>query len=233
MISARALNELKIQVGRDYEEQRPNGVPPAPTTVTGSTRHAELPARARVPHEQRYEFMDSYTYYEGGHSLSVRRRREFVKELLINLFNGGGTYAYRRSLTGIANDCPIGSVGCTPAATGTTTGKHYTSYTQAFDLTGLNGKLNFNQWQQSFYAQDTWRVNNELLVNLGLRTITCAPGAGRCHDRWLHVQRGTSAYPLTTHFNQTRTTRTAYRFHLRFRRKARHGDPRGWGRSTA
>jgi len=203
VISARALNELKVQVGRDYEEQQPNGVPPS-TTVTNGINFGMpnfLP-RAAYPHEQRYEFMDSYTYYQGGHSLKFGADVNFVKELLINLFNGGGTYAYPAGLTGIANDCPIGSVGCTPAATGTTTGRHYTSYTQAFDLTGLNGKLNFNQWQQSFYAQDTWRVNNELLLNLGLRyDYQALPEPGSVTTDG-YTFNGNTAYPLTTHFNQ-------------------------------
>lgn len=202
VISSRALNEFKFQVGRDYEEQQPNGVPPA-TTVTGGINFGMpnfLP-RAAYPHEQRYEFMDSYTYYRGGHSLKIGADVNFVKEQLINLFNGGGTYAYP-NLTAIANDCPIGSTGCTPAATGTTTGKHYTNFQQAFDLTGLNGQLAFNQWQHSVYAQDTWRVNNELLLNLGLRydyQQLPEPGAVQVAG---YTFAGNPAYPLTTNFNQ-------------------------------
>lgn len=202
VISARALNEFKFQVGRDYEEQQPNGVPPS-TTVTGGINFGMpnfLP-RAAYPHEQRYEFMDSYTYYRGGHSLKVGADINFVKEQLINLFNGGGTYAYS-NLTGIANDCPIGATGCTPASTGTTTGKHYSSFTQAFDLTGLNGALAFNEWQHSFYAQDTWRVNNELLLNLGLRyDYQALPEPGSVTTNG-YTFNGNPAYPLTTHFAQ-------------------------------
>jgi outer membrane receptor protein involved in Fe transport len=202
VISARALNELKVQVGRDYEEQQPNGVPPA-TTVTGGIAFGMpnfLP-RAAYPHEQRYEFMDAYTYYTGGHSLKFGADINFVKEQLINLFNGGGTFAYS-NLTAIANDCPIGAVGCTPAATGTTTGRHYNTFSQAFDLTGLNGKLNFNEWQHSFYAQDTWRVNNELLVNLGLRyDYQALPEPGSVTTDG-YTFNGNPQYPLTTHFNQ-------------------------------
>ena len=163
ILSQRWLNEFRTQVGRDYEEQSPNGVPPS-TTVTGGINFGMpnfLP-RAAYPHEQRFEFLDSLTYYRGSHSVKFGADINYVRELLINLFNGGGTFAYT-NLTNIAQDCPIGAAGCVPADAGALTGRHYGTFTQAFDLTGLNGKLAFNQLVQSYYVQDTWRVNNELL----------------------------------------------------------------------
>jgi outer membrane receptor protein involved in Fe transport len=202
IVSTKTLNEFRFQVGRDYEEQQPNGVPPG-TTVTGGINFGMpnfLP-RAAYPHEQRYEFMDSMTYYVGGHSIKFGADLNFVKEQLINLFNGGGTYAYP-NLSAIANDCPIGSAGCTPAASGTSTGRHYTTFTQAFDLTGLNGQLAFNEWQHSYYAQDSWRVSNEVLVNLGLRyDYQQLPEPGSVSVNSVTFS-GNPAYPLTTHFDQ-------------------------------
>jgi hypothetical protein len=63
-----------------------------------------------------------------------------VQEELINLFQGGGVYSYS-NLTNIASDCPKGVVGCVPVASGSATGRHYTSYTQAFDLNGIGGAI--------------------------------------------------------------------------------------------
>ena len=202
ILSQRWLNEFRTQVGRDYEEQSPNGVPPS-TTVTGGINFGMpnfLP-RAAYPHEQRFEFLDSLTYYRGSHSIKFGADINYVRELLINLFNGGGTFAYT-NLTNIAQDCPIGAAGCVPADAGALTGRHYGTFTQAFDLTGLNGKLAFNQLVQSYYVQDTWRVSNELLFNLGLRwdyQQLPEPGSITVDNVTF---AGNPAYPLTTRFDQ-------------------------------
>ena len=197
------LNELRVQAGRDYEEQSPNGVPPS-TTVTGGINFGMpnfLP-RAAYPHEQRYEVLDSATLYHGQHTIKFGADINFVREQLINLFNGGGTFAYS-NLTAIAQDCPIGvASSCVPQNTGATTGRHYSTFTQAFDLTGLNGRLEFNEWQHSYYVQDTWRVNSSLLFNLGLRydyQQLPQPGSVQVDNVAFN---GNPAYPLTTQFHQ-------------------------------
>jgi hypothetical protein len=168
ILSQRWLNEFRFQVGRDYEEQQPNGVPPG-TSVTGGIGFGMpnfLP-RPAYPHEQRYQFMNAVTYYWGAHSIKAGADINFVRELQINLFNGGGVYSFT-SFSSLATDCPIGASGCTPVADAAG-GRHYSNYQQAFDLNGLNGKLAFNTWDYNFFVQDAWRVSNELLVNLGLR----------------------------------------------------------------
>ena len=204
IVNQRTLNELRVQIGRDYEEQLPNGVPPA-TTVTGGINFGMpnfLPRQA-YPHEQRYEVLDALTWYHGGHSVKIGADVNFVREQLINLFNGGGTYGYP-NLSAIANDCPIGAAGCVPADTGATTGRHYTTFTQAFDLAGLHGKLAFDQWQHSYYAQDSWRVSNALLLNLGVRyEYQQLPQPGTVQVDGVTFA-GNPAYPLTTHFHQDR-----------------------------
>jgi outer membrane receptor protein involved in Fe transport len=198
------LNEFRTQMGRDYEEQSPNGVPPS-TTVTGGISFGMpnfLP-RAAYPHEQRYQFLDSLTYYRGDHSIKFGADVNYVKEQLINLFNGGGTFAYT-SLSNIAQDCPSGAASCVPVASGTTTGRHYGTFTQAFDLTGLNGQLAFNEWNNAFYVQDTWRASDELTVNFGLRyDYQQMPEPGNVQVGSVTFN-GNPAYPLTTHFSQDR-----------------------------
>jgi outer membrane receptor protein involved in Fe transport len=202
IISQRWLNEFRTQVGRDYEEQTPNGVQPS-TTVTGGINFGMpnfLP-RAAYPHEQRFQFLDSLTYYRGNHSIKFGADINYIKEELINLFNGGGTYAYT-NLSNIAQDCPIGAVGCTPAPAGTLTGRHYGTFTQAFDLTGLNGQLAFNEWNNAFYINDTWHASTPLTVTLGLRyDYQQLPEPGNVQVGGVTFN-GNPAYPLTTQFSQ-------------------------------
>ncbi len=201
IVSQRTLNELRVQIGRDYEEQQPNSTGPG-TTVTGGIGFGMpnfLP-RFAYPHEQRYELLDAITYYRGGHNIKTGVDLNYVKENLKNLFNGGGVYSYTGFNT-MALDCPKGSSGCVPASTAPV-GQHYSTYAQAFDLNGLGGELAFNQLNSNFYIQDSWRFSNELLLNLGLRyeyQYVPQPSDVKVANV---VFAGNPAYPLTQHFAQ-------------------------------
>ncbi|PYR64317.1 MAG: hypothetical protein DMF91_00740, partial [Acidobacteria bacterium] len=91
IVSQRTLNELRVQIGRDYEEQQPNSTGPG-TTVTNGIGFGMpnfLP-RFAYPHEQRFELVDAVTSYRSGHNIKVGTDLNYVKENLKNLFNGGG-----------------------------------------------------------------------------------------------------------------------------------------------
>jgi outer membrane receptor protein involved in Fe transport len=202
ILSQSWLNELRTQIGRDYEEQTPNGVGPS-TAVTGGIGIGMpnfLP-RPAYPHEQRYQVLDNVTYFRGGHTIKAGADINYVKEELINLFQGGGVYSYN-SLNNIATDCPQGAAGCTTVPSGALTGKHYNSFTQAFDLNNLAGAVSFNEWTYNFFVQDTWRVTDRLLVNLGLRyEYQQLPQPGSVVTNGITFA-GNPAVPLTTTFNQ-------------------------------
>jgi hypothetical protein len=201
ILSQRWLNEFRIQIGRDNEEQRPNGVPPG-TTVTGGIGFGmpDFLPRTAFPHEQRYQFIDAMTFYRGAHSIKAGADINFVKELQINLFRGGGVYSYS-NFSSLATDCPNGSTGCTPASTG----RSYNNYQQAFDLNGLAGKIAFNTWDYNFYVQDTWRVSDQLLVNLGLRyEYQALPQPGKVEVDGVTFA-GNPLYPETQEFNKDAT----------------------------
>jgi hypothetical protein len=128
---------------------------------------AEFLPRLKYPFEQRYQFLDSVTYYRGGHTLKGGADINYVREELQNLFRGGGVYSYT-NLTAIANDCPAGISGCVPVVDANT-GRHYSNYQQAFDNNRLGGGLFFPSWTYAFYVQDTWRSSDRLVLSLGLR----------------------------------------------------------------
>ena len=114
IVSSRFLNEMRIQIGRDNEQQTPNGVGPG-TSVTGGIGFGMpnfLP-RPKYPYETRYQVLDSVTYFRGQHTLKGGLDLNFVREELQNLFQGGGVYQYT-GLTTIAQDCPAGVAGCVP-----------------------------------------------------------------------------------------------------------------------
>jgi hypothetical protein len=201
IIGPRWLNEMRVQLGRDYERQTPNGVGPG-TSVTNGIGFGMpnfLP-RQKYPYEQRYQVLDSVTYFRGHHTLKGGADLNFVREELQNLFQGGGVYAYS-GLTTVAQDCPQGSTGCVPVSDANTS-RHYTTYNQAFDLNGLNGLLGFSTPTYAFYAQDTWKPTNRLVVNLGLRyEYQQLPQPGEIQTEGVTFN-GNPRFPQTMSFHQ-------------------------------
>jgi hypothetical protein len=173
VLSERWLNEARVQIGRDFEQQLPNATAGPGTTVTGGI-DIGIPnflPRPKYPDERRFQFVDNVTWYAGAHSLKTGVDINYVRETLINLFQGAGIYAYP-NINGIASDCPVGATGCTPLVTGASSDlRHYTSYNQQFDLrgNGLNGDVFFTTTDYNWFAQDNWRLNNQVSLSLGLR----------------------------------------------------------------
>jgi hypothetical protein len=201
VISPRWLNELRLQVGRDFEAQTPNAAGPG-TSVTGGISFGMpnfLP-RAKFPDERRYQLLDSVSFYRGAHSVKAGVDLNYVRDTQINLFTGGGVYSYA-NLQSITADCPREATGCVPLGDATA-GRHYNNYQQAFDLRGLAGDVFFTTTDYNFYLQDNWRATRELMINLGMRyEYQQLPQPGKAKAKGI-VFTGNPAYPATQHFNQ-------------------------------
>lgn len=238
VLSPRLLNELRVQYGRDFEQQIPN-VPNGPSTTVTSGFNFGMPdflPRQKYPFEKRYQVLDSLTVTTGAHSVKIGFDINHVQEDIQNLFRGGGVYSYS-SLQNIAADCPAGLAGCTPLQDANT-GKHYTSFTQAFDLRpGLRGDAYFTSTDYNAYAQDTWRVNRSLTLNLGVRyEFQDLPQPGETEVNG-QVLGGNPRYPATQSFNQDKNNfgpRVGFTYDLGGRHETvvRGGWGRYYGRTS-
>jgi hypothetical protein len=206
VLSSRWLNEARVQIGRDFEAQEPNTPAGPGTTVTGGI-DIGIPnflPRPKYPDERRYQLIDSVTWYAGAHSVKSGIDFNFVKENLINLFQGAGIYAYP-NINAIASDCPPAASGCTPLITGTSSdSRHYSSYNQAFDLRGAGfaGDIAFPTTDYNWFIQDNWRVNSQLTLNLGVRwEYQQFPQPTETETKGVKFT-GNPAYPATVTFNQ-------------------------------
>ncbi|MGB7621046.1 MAG: carboxypeptidase regulatory-like domain-containing protein [Terriglobia bacterium] len=169
VLSGSTVNEFRFQWGRDFEFEFPNAPGPSVSFTNGiSFGMPNFLPRAAFPNEKKIQFADNYSFVHGNHSFKAGVDIVRYNELLINLFSGGGVYSYS-SLTNLANDCPAQASGCVPLSSGATTGKHYTSFVQAFDLTGQSGKTAFSTTNYNFYFQDNWRVRSNFTMYLGVR----------------------------------------------------------------
>jgi len=201
VLSHKLLNEFRVQIGRDFEAQEPNAAGPS-TTITGGVNFGmpDFLPRPKYPDERRFQFIDNMSYYMGSHSLKAGFDINYVREDVINLFQGGGVYSYA-NLNAISQDCPAGATGCTPVSDATTR-RHYTNYIQTFDLRGLRGDVFFTTTDYNFFIQDTWTASPQLTVNLGLRyEYQQLPQPGEAEVQGI-VFTGNPSYPLTQSFNQ-------------------------------
>jgi len=181
VLNATNLNEFRFQYARDFEQQRQNAPGPSVThdntvDVDGFGMRNFLP-RDAFPDEDRYQFVDNYSWVRGRHVIKAGLDINYVKDRQVNLFSGGGVYDYD-SFQDFAMDFPISGIPLTIDAgpdgmVGTMddlTGRHYDDFVQAFDLeSGGIGRITFDTTDWNFYIQDSWKVHPHLTVNFGLR----------------------------------------------------------------
>jgi hypothetical protein len=169
--STTTLNEFRFQYARDFEFQRQN----APGPSVDHTRELDIDGygmrnflpREAFPDEDRFQWIDNFSWIKGRHLVKVGADINYVKEREVNLYQGGGEYEYR-SFEAFAMDVPLDGIPVYPD--GANTSRHYQDFVQAFDLlTGGIGEIKFDTTDWNFYVQDTWKVHPHLTLNLGVR----------------------------------------------------------------
>ncbi len=183
-IRSTVTNEVRYQWSEDFERQvpqtptagepltGPNGMPPAVTVGyqdNGPTLGMPnfLP-RAAYPDETRHQFADNISIAQGKHLLKFGFDFNNVKDIMSNLYNGGGNYSYDY-LADFITDYALqgsGKLGCTYVRSGVTyPGPCYYSFTQAFGPAGFTFKTSDFNW----YANDEFRLSRRVTLNLGVR----------------------------------------------------------------
>jgi hypothetical protein len=192
LISPTAVNNFHGQWGRDLETAGANAAGPSITIGPSSTSSASLLTygmpnalpRVAEPDERRIQLSDVFSKGVGKHSFKFGGDVNIIHELMINLFQGGGIYTYGEG-TPTANfqdwilDAFQGQAGDTdPYA-----GFHYNTFVQTVDVVntkpGQQGKDEFWMKMVDGFAEDTWKLNQKVTLNLGVRydvQLTPAPG---------------------------------------------------------
>jgi len=172
-ISDRSVNQIHAQWGRDLETAGANAA--APNVSMGPLSYGMPNALPRVaePDEHRIQFTDVFSHVMGRQTLKFGGDINVVHEVMINLFSGGGLYAYSgNNPTKFGSwiaDAFAGQAGDTdPYA-----GYHYFSLLQVADVIntapGTQGKDDFWMKMYDGFVQDTWNVNRKLTINAGIR----------------------------------------------------------------
>ena len=193
-INPELLNEVRVKLGKEdlfafSNEPLPgepttglNGRPPSIAITNGLTfGKANFLERVHNPLEKTLQIVDNVTLTYGNHNIKFGGDFLYTKDLLDNLFQEGGVYAYSNLPDFIIDYVNFTSAGALRALSATTpttnplgrcststrrAGQCYTSnFAQGFGIKGAE----FSTTDLAFYVQDDWRWSPRLTVNLGLR----------------------------------------------------------------
>jgi hypothetical protein len=162
-LSSSLVNNLRFQWGLDNEIIGANGTGPS-VSVTNTTGYGlpnALP-RPAFPDEHRLQFADTLSWVKGKHQIKLGYDFNFIHEVLVNLFEGGGVYSYT-SFNNWVEDVFGVNVGDGH------TGQHYSSFAQVTDPITHVGKDDFYDNDYAGFIEDSWKVRSNLTFNLGVR----------------------------------------------------------------
>ena len=164
-----SVNNFLFQWGRDLEAAGENA--PGPNVSLSGVQAYGMPnalPRPAEPDEHRLQFTDTFSHEQGRHNWKIGGDANFVHEVMINLFQGGGLYSYSPGSPVLAFQNWVQDVyQVTPTAG--SPGYHYTSFTQVDDPITHVGKDDFWMKDPDWYGEDTWKLRTNLTLNLGAR----------------------------------------------------------------
>lgn len=172
VLTPTTVNEARFQYGRDFEFQTPNA--PGPYANVSSGINLGMPnflPRAAYPNEKKFQWVDNLSMTRGRHTLKIGADIDYVRDMMINLYNGGAGYSYP-NMNAFALDCTTPAIPFACSGTATTdnlVGKHYSTFYQAFDSTGQGGRMFFTNTDFAVYAQDNIKVRPNFTLQLGVR----------------------------------------------------------------
>jgi Carboxypeptidase regulatory-like domain/TonB dependent receptor len=151
ILTSRALNEFRFQVGRsnrytDTENYSPVGTPQIARPSGNFGKASNQPQGAT---EKRYQFVDNYSYTVGRHDLKSGTDISIIRGLSFFPRNRDGSFTFATDKPFDANDLST----------------YPTQYTHE-DFTPY---VDLPNELFGFFAQDTWRARSNFTLNLGVR----------------------------------------------------------------
>lgn len=175
IISERAVNELRLELGRDRSETRALTDAPAIIVLDAFGAGGNQGSLFEDETERELEFIDNLTYTYGKHSFKLGVRAEGESRQVFNRANFGGTFTFgtdvERSADGMAlldasgEPTPISALELYRRVLAGVPG-HRPSQ---FSVVRGEPFVSVSQWEMGWFAQDDWRISPRLTVSYGLR----------------------------------------------------------------
>jgi hypothetical protein len=152
IVSERAVNEARLQLTRRSVTIEALSDAPTIQVLDAFTSGGNQGSLFRDDKNDSLEFTDSVTYSYKKHTIKLGLRADAFSIENINRTNFGGTYTfasldqYRNTLLGLPLARPA-----------------------QFSINRGDPFVGFSQWEMGWFAQDDWRVSNQLTLSYGLR----------------------------------------------------------------
>ncbi|MDE3188360.1 MAG: TonB-dependent receptor [Acidobacteriota bacterium] len=163
VLSATAVNQVLFQWSRDLETSSANT--PGPSVfISGVASYGmsiALP-RPSFPDEHRWQTGDIYSKTFGNNTFKAGVDMNFIHDVAVNLFQGGGSYGYYGTPTGAFTNWVQDVYGVNG-------GKHYSSFTQVNDPITHVGKDDFWEKVVGAFVDERYKVSPTFQVSAGLR----------------------------------------------------------------
>jgi len=192
VLTSSMTNALRFQWARDLEVTSANAPGPS-VTISGLQAYGmpnALP-RGAFPDEHRWQIADTLSKVIGRHTVKTGVDVNLIHDYLANLFQGGGVYSYAALSSQCLNPASQGVLLCNStnrnSANAVVTGAEAAFANWVQDVYGANGGRHWSSFQQvndpithigaddmwnknvAAFVEDTWKVNNSLTVNAGVR----------------------------------------------------------------
>ena len=164
------INSFRFQWSVDLEKISENGT--APSVTIQNFMNYGLPnalPRPAFPNEHRLQFADVISMNHGKHTFKAGFDYSAIHEVLINLFSGGGVYAYNGASAFQNWAADVMGINLGDGFTG----RHFSSFLQVTDpVTGV-GKDDFYNHDFAGFFEDSWKVRSNLTLNLWACVTIC------------------------------------------------------------
>jgi hypothetical protein len=168
-----SVNEVRFQWGRDLETAGANAPGPS-VTLNGLEAYGMPNALPRLaePDEHRYQITDIFSTQKGRHTLKFGGDANIVHEVMINLYQGGGLYTYSGTPLQAFQNWAVDAFRGQDGDTASNQGSHYTTFVQTIDAINPLSRAGGDDFYMHMYdgfAEDSWKVRPNLVLNLGIR----------------------------------------------------------------
>jgi hypothetical protein len=184
-ITPTLINEARVKVG--VEDNFQFSTPPLPgeptTGLNGRSPSVDITGgltfgkpnfleRTHNPLEKNYQFVDNVTLSLGNHTVKFGGDFLRTNDVLDNLFQEGGVYAYNNIndfIVDYTNWTTGGALRTASRVCSTTTRLAGQCYTSNYGQGVGQPRFEFHTTDLAYFVQDDWRWSPRLTVNLGLR----------------------------------------------------------------
>jgi Carboxypeptidase regulatory-like domain/TonB dependent receptor len=189
-IGKASVNQVHFQYGRDLETAGANASGPSVNTGVVTFGMPNALPRVAEPDEHRIQFTDVFSTTKGHHTLKAGGDVNLVHEVMINLFQGGGVYGYADvTNTAAFQDWIQDAFQGQPGDTDPYAGFRYNTFVQTIDVlntvAGTQGKDDFWMKMYDGFAEDSWKIRQNLTLTAGVRyDIQLTPAPGKINNNY-------------------------------------------------